>query len=67
MYLWYMHMNDQKVPFYATPGPGVQVLLHGTDRQKLLAQDYLDYTGLALECALTSVSVVAQTLQVGIT
>ena len=49
MYLWYMHMNDQKVPFYATPGPGVQVLLHGTDRQKLLAQDYLDYTGLALE------------------
>ena len=42
-------MNHQKPPFYAILGPGVQVLLHGTDRQKVLAQDYLDYTGLSLD------------------
>jgi len=46
MHLWYIHMNHQKPPFYAILEPGV---LHGTDRQKVLAKDYLDYTGLSLE------------------
>lgn len=49
MHLWYIHMNHQKPPFYAILEPGVQVLLHGTDRQKVLAKDSLDYTGLSLE------------------
>ena len=38
-----------KATIYAILEPSVQVLLHGTDRQKVLAQDYLDYTGLSLE------------------